>query len=190
MNIAVLHAIDQYQTFTQETAIYPGGQDEPTPLALAYVGLGLCDELAELSVALSQSVSMHKSYGSLVSAMAKEIGDVYWYVARIAHHKTVSLGTLYAASLHVEPAYEASRTGAIEYAIQVGGAIAGKIKKELRDGTDCRQYVIENLPKLIRALCAIGDSIDHPVLRIMRDNEEKLRDRKDRNVLQGSGDNR
>jgi NTP pyrophosphatase (non-canonical NTP hydrolase) len=82
----------QYQRRSRETAIYPGrdaGPDgAPTNrlLALAYVGLGLAGEAGEVAEKIKKIV--RDSAGVIGTtnrlAVAKELGDVLWYIAQVA----------------------------------------------------------------------------------------------------------
>lgn len=75
------------------------------------------------------------------------------------------------------------------------GEIQGKIKKILRDdnGTvsmEKRSQVSEELGDLLWYISQIANELELELETIAEDNLEKLRSRKERGVLQGSGDNR
>lgn len=77
----------EYQAFTQTTAIYPeagSGQD----IALAYVALGLAGEAGELANKVKKVVR-DGEYDAV--ALAEELGDVLYYVARFAAELGTSL---------------------------------------------------------------------------------------------------
>lgn len=180
----ILHKLDDYQRFTPTTAIYP------KEFALPYLGLGMCDEAVELDEAVAQTMSTVASTRGLRLAILKELGDVYWYLAQLLLIKEITLGDMYAAALQADANFEGSRDGVGRYIMHVTGKIAGKIKKELRDGKDCRDFLIETVPLLVRALDAMGAGIDAHITEVVSANRVKLEDRRERNVLQGSGDNR
>lgn len=74
---------DDYQEKTEETAIYPGSGEL---LGLIYATLGLASESGEIAGKVKKIIrddngviSKEKS-----EALADEVGDVIWYVARLA----------------------------------------------------------------------------------------------------------
>tara|TARA_X000001316_G_scaffold84_1_gene83 strand:+ start:853 stop:1239 length:387 start_codon:yes stop_codon:yes gene_type:complete len=76
------------------------------------------------------------------------------------------------------------------------GEIANKVKKLIRDGADKENYY-ERLYEIEKELgdvlwyCAmLATEVDANLGKIMEANLNKLADRKARNALQGSGDNR
>lgn len=86
---------DAYQDDTNATAIYPGagfgGAD-----ALAYTALGLSGEAGEIANKVKKIL---RDSGGQVSEqvradLAKEVGDVLWYVARFADEIGYDLGYL------------------------------------------------------------------------------------------------
>jgi NTP pyrophosphatase (non-canonical NTP hydrolase) len=80
-----------YQLATGETAIYPGAGTGTWP-ALAYVGLGL-GETGEVQGKLKKIVRDHGGITSkeAKTEIGKELGDVLWYVARLADELGLSL---------------------------------------------------------------------------------------------------
>jgi NTP pyrophosphatase (non-canonical NTP hydrolase) len=74
-----------YQMRTNDTAIYPGA-DQGTIEAVNYTVLGLAGEAAEICNSFKKALRDDK--GKLTAerseAIAKELGDVLWYVARLA----------------------------------------------------------------------------------------------------------
>lgn len=76
-----------YQDLARTTAVYP----EDT--ALAYTTLGLCSEAGEVADKLKKLIRDGDSNfdDSFYLSVAKELGDVLWYVANIAHEIGFSL---------------------------------------------------------------------------------------------------
>ena len=74
--------MNEYQTQATATAIYPG---KGTALGLAYVGLGL-GEAGEVQGKIKKI--LRDNGGEITQetrvAIAKELGDVLWYVAMVA----------------------------------------------------------------------------------------------------------
>ena len=72
-----------YQIFTRSTAKYP------KETALQYLLLGLASEVGEVHDKFKKP--MRDGYDPDPEAIVKELGDVLWYVARIADEMDVSL---------------------------------------------------------------------------------------------------
>lgn len=76
---------DDYQQWTLSTAVYPDA-GTGNPAALTYAALGLCGEAGEVADKLKKVL---RDKGGILdvptkSAVAAELGDVLWYVARLA----------------------------------------------------------------------------------------------------------
>jgi NTP pyrophosphatase (non-canonical NTP hydrolase) len=86
-------AFDTYQKLTTVTAIYPEAGTGSAG-ALAYVALGLVGEAGE--VANKVKKILRDSNGEVSpevrQALIDEVGDVTWYLARLATELQVSLG--------------------------------------------------------------------------------------------------
>lgn len=86
---------NDYQTKTAETAIYPAsGTGNIT--ALAYVGLGL-GEAGEIQGKIKKI--MRDQEGMVLTdatriALAKEAGDLLWYLARLSAEISIPLDTI------------------------------------------------------------------------------------------------
>jgi NTP pyrophosphatase (non-canonical NTP hydrolase) len=78
-----LYAFDDYQTFTNSTAKYPG---QGSFLGLVYCALGLAGEAGELANKVKKI--LRDTSGELTeevkAALADEAGDVNWYLAQFA----------------------------------------------------------------------------------------------------------
>lgn len=75
------------------------------------------------------------------------------------------------------------------------GEIANKVKKVIRDGggiisDDRRGEVVKEIGDVLWYLARLTDELGFYLEDIADANIEKLNDRRDRGVLQGSGDNR
>jgi NTP pyrophosphatase (non-canonical NTP hydrolase) len=73
--------LSDYQARSRATAVYPAAGDN-----LLYPTLGLCGEAGEVAEKIKKMV---RDDGGVLSderrtALAKELGDVLWYVAQIA----------------------------------------------------------------------------------------------------------
>lgn len=68
--------LDKYQQEALVTAIYPQNR------ALEYLALKLCGESGEVAEKIGKSIRDNKPLDDI--DMAKELGDVLWYVANLA----------------------------------------------------------------------------------------------------------
>jgi NTP pyrophosphatase (non-canonical NTP hydrolase) len=66
--------LNVYQDLTKETAIYPKEH------ALVYLGLGLSSEAGEVAGKIKKQI---RDGGIDVISLMDEVGDVFWYLARI-----------------------------------------------------------------------------------------------------------
>jgi NTP pyrophosphatase (non-canonical NTP hydrolase) len=66
----------EYQEFTRTTAIYPKDK------ALEYLTLGLCSESGEVCAALKRQIRGDEI--DLKKQVLAELGDVVWYITRLA----------------------------------------------------------------------------------------------------------
>lgn len=78
--------LDKYQSEAASTAIYP----EHT--ALYYLPMKLCGEAGEVSEKIAKSIRDNTELN--YEALAKELGDVLWYVAVLSNHIGYDLSTI------------------------------------------------------------------------------------------------
>ena len=69
--------LNEYQKWSRQTAIYPEKQ------ALEYLALGLVSEAGEVAGKVKKLIRDNKFDKE---ATVKEIGDVFWYLARMCDH--------------------------------------------------------------------------------------------------------
>ena len=76
---------DGYQLGTDSTAIYPGA-GTGSAAALTYVALGLAGEAGEVANKVKKVLRDNggKVSDEVAENLRKELGDVQWYVARLA----------------------------------------------------------------------------------------------------------
>lgn len=91
--------MNEYQDFTMNTALYPGA-GEGTLAAIAYCGLGL-GEAGEVQGKIKKIIRDNNGEVSneVKSAIAAELGDVLWYVARLAAELGYPLGNIAEANI-------------------------------------------------------------------------------------------
>jgi len=70
------------------------------------------------------------------------------------------------------------------------GEVLGKIKKLVRDKTYSKEEIIKELGDCLFYVTAIANYLGDDLQAVADANMAKLKDRKKRDVIQGSGDNR
>jgi NTP pyrophosphatase (non-canonical NTP hydrolase) len=70
------------------------------------------------------------------------------------------------------------------------GEVAEKVKKQVRDGVFNRHEVAKELGDVLWYLANISNDIGYSLKEIANMTVDKLRSRKERDVIKGSGDNR
>ena len=70
------------------------------------------------------------------------------------------------------------------------GEVAGKVKKWVRDGVLNQDDLIAELGDVLWYVAQFASALDVYLSDIAEDNVIKLKDRQERNVLSGNGDNR
>lgn len=73
--------LQNYQIWTRNTAIYPKEQ------AIKYLALGLCSEAGEVAGKVKKMI---RDGGVNVEDTLDEIGDVFWYLARLCDELDVT----------------------------------------------------------------------------------------------------
>lgn len=86
-------SVQEYQRFTKTTAIYPQHQ------ATNYLGLGLASEAGEVAGVLKKWVRGDYSTKEAQEKVIKELGDVLWYVARLADELGIPLVNVFTANM-------------------------------------------------------------------------------------------
>ena len=88
--------LSEYQSRARATAVYPQAGDN-----LLYPTLGLCGEAGEVAEKIKKMV--RDDDGVLTDerrdALAKELGDVLWYLAQIATEADLELDVIAAANI-------------------------------------------------------------------------------------------
>ena len=86
-------SFDEYQKFTTTTARYP------TEEAIGYLALGLNGEAGEVAEKVKKYIRDDTPFDVFMPAVIKELGDVMWYVAQLAHTFNVDLSTVAALNM-------------------------------------------------------------------------------------------
>lgn len=180
-----------------ETAIYPDIGNN-----IQYPALGLCGEATEL---LEKTVEHGWSKcADKMQDIIAECGDVMWYHAALIREMGFDndesierLGEVsFAPSLAHRPTYifphtEGTTSAAVAITIYAG-KVAEAAKKIQRDGMSqkLRGKMLYALKGVLWYLSCFLSPLGVPMVKVAEMNIEKLMSRKERNVLQGSGDNR
>ena len=192
--------ISDYMSDARSVALYLEKDPSST---FTYPSLGIADEVGELVDKISPEL-----YDRLISnkEIAKEMGDVLWYINNTALDIGVSFcdimsdiadGHLIHSFSDVYLSLRASkdqRPTMMKLAIY-SGRIAGVAKKMIRDTSgeltqEKRGVVYNSLYELIKCLYEISDELGINMDDVAQWNLDKLFSRRDRGVLQGDGDNR
>lgn len=91
-------SLDHYQNLTSLTAIYPD-VNKRTPNGINYTVLGLAGEAGELSNSWKKVIRDPKDAALHKEHMRYELGDVLWYVARLAAELGMTLNDVAKANL-------------------------------------------------------------------------------------------
>jgi NTP pyrophosphatase (non-canonical NTP hydrolase) len=83
--------LSEYQALSRRTATYPRAGDDMT-----YPALGLCGEAGEVAEKVKKTI---RDDGGVLSderrdALARELGDVLWYLAQLATEAGLDLETI------------------------------------------------------------------------------------------------
>jgi len=101
--------LSEYQARSRATAVYPQAGDN-----LLYPTLGLCGEAGEVAEKIKKMV--RDDDGVLTderrAALAKELGDVLWYLAQIATEADLELDTI--AEANIEKLSSRQRRNALQ----------------------------------------------------------------------------
>ena len=77
--------LSDYQFWTRQTAIYPPDN------AIEYLALGLCSEAGEVAGKVKKRL---RDNSWDIEAVKAEIGDVFWYLARICDELNLNSETI------------------------------------------------------------------------------------------------
>lgn len=175
----------EYQEKAWSTAVYPD-----MGFNMEYPTLGLMDEIGELYLAYQIPELSRKQKRE---ATLKEAGDVLWYVSCLCTELEVSL-----EEVALYDTFESFVTPSNFEPVRLffcASVIAGKIKKAIRDTNgiishedmETIKYFLHLILRLLLGICDIENITFNEVAE---KNLEKLADRKKRDRLHGSGDNR
>lgn len=163
-----------YQNWTRSTAIYPAAGSGDVA-ELMYLALGLAGEVGELT---QLQVREHPE-------LLKELGDVAWYVARLASALNLTLS-------EPQPAVSTEFTAQCLTLAHLAGMICNSVKKLYRDGDNpqLRAKIQAPLLEIVAQLATLAIDSHSILTNVLAQNHDKLESRKRRDQLGGSGDHR
>ena len=172
-------AHDRWVTYLDEaesTALYPES-GTGSPMALAYVALGMVDEWYEHE----QTIRGVRSGNYFHYDALKEFGDRFWYLARLERELLQLVPSMNMWAQQFSP-YNPLTAQELTF------WIAGKVKKMLRQDKPADEAAVGIARAFLRLRYMM---LSHPqAVEAMDLNAAKLRDRMERGVIKGSGDNR
>ncbi len=177
----------EYMEFTNTTAVYPGDT-----LGEEYVSLGVINEIGELAGKVKKMIRGDNPKHTLDCSswrleLAKELGDVCWYYARILkqdiengfyadHGSPLNVEELFNTVL-LQTSEELNRTPS-----DVG---LSRDTRALMDAV----LSLDNT-EIVRLLLQIAARLGYELSLVLSLNEDKLRQRLVNGTIKGDGDNR
>lgn len=170
---------NDYQQKSLATAIYPNRGNN-----LAYTAFGIIEETGEVL----EKLDILDQDG-----LKKEMGDQCWYIANCCSELNVKMQDL-VPRMNSVICPDKDRD-LVDFMIVQITKIAGKTKKMIRDDNgkiteDKKEAILTALAHIMAAIDKMAHNHNLDIEEIMEANLAKLLDRKNRNVLKGSGDNR
>lgn len=186
--------LNEYQKQAITTKIYA---DEA---ALSYLALGLGGESSELFEKIKENrYDITTLEGDRLQLLAKEIGDVYWYLAGLAEETGQKLGDIYfdfSRDLPVDSKFD----DVVDMLVIETGAILEVFKKAQRDDYELfiKKELVQSkhskmnasIAKLLTIAEYLANFFGVEVGTILQQNVDKLASRAKRGTLSGSGDER
>lgn len=192
--MTLLQTFQNYASFCATTAIYP------REVEVEYLALGLASEAGEL---LDAMLRRQPSKDAMRKALVSEASDCCWYVARLCEPTGLSFSEVAEAVASEDPSYLPIPSVAATRMAASAGLIAGKVKKQIRDGAawtgeqreDHRAHLRTLLTRMIFDIhvfaVSLGRQYNDPSISLRglcEFNTTKLTGRKERGTLGGSGE--
>ena len=174
-----------YPERARKTAIYKEA-GTGSLLAVIYPGVGVSCEALELL----EKLSLDHSSPTLREDVKKEAGDVLWMIAMLSIELKFDFVDTVTAK---EKASEwVSNTASLARAMERCEKVASLVTKYMRDSDTKkrREQIIEAVKHLMPTIHSILGTYNITLEEAAAYNIIKLSDRKDRGVLEGSGDDR
>jgi len=179
--------IKEYQKAARSTAVYPNIGEN-----LTYPTLGLIGEFGELSEKLKKAIrdDNYEITETKRNDIIKEAGDIFWYISAICSELKIELQYNNFDSLK----FIIDNYGIYDSILLLNNSINDVVShcKEIIHGDDIhsRGFINHDIYGLIEELKRFLNKMNINMEQVLDTNIAKLLDRKNRNVLGGSGDNR
>jgi len=179
--------ITEYQKLARSTAVYPNIDNN-----LMYPTLGLMGEFGEVAEKLKKAIrdDNYVITDAKKADIIKEVGDVYWYIGAVASEAKIELQELNFG----DQSFYIDHCDIYESLFFLHGTIGSVInycrKIMVGNTTSYIGNLIHSLEFLVEELSRFLKKMDIDMNVVLETNIAKLLDRKNRNVLSGSGDNR
>ena len=181
--------ITEYQKLARSTAVYPKINDN-----LLYPTLGLMGEFGEVAEKLKKAIrdDNYVITDAKKTDIIKEVGDVYWYIGAVASEAGIELEEI---SFN-DQSFHIDNLDIYQSLFFLHGSV-NSIAQHCRiilSGNEysefAKPYLKQILQSFVEELNRFLKKIDINMEQVLETNIAKLLDRKNRNVLSGSGDNR
>lgn len=177
--------LSDYANAIADLAVYPDD------VALRYCGLGLVGEAGEVA---NQVKKIWRDDGGVLTPsrtgkLQAEMGDVIWYAARFAFHLGIEVDDRYEPWDKGNPVTGRASSDIFFATENLSFIAAGCVSPEDLEDLEKieRIYIVDTL---FRTLADVADLLGTNLNALAANNLAKLTSRKDRGVLQGSGDDR
>ena len=190
-----MKAVKTFNTYQQRTTLTA---NHPEKYAENYLYSGLTEECAEVLGKYAKryrgdfdnNPQLFKDY------LKKELGDVMWFVAQVALLNRTKLSVVtgvntierYAPDIsfylrrEADLAHEMVKIATLIY--------DGELMYCVADVESLRKSLIFQLEEIVARVYILAKENDFTMTEILNHNLDKLHDRKERNVIKGSGDKR
>ncbi len=158
-----------YQAQAATTAVYP------ISAKLQYPVFGLCGEAGEVMERLKRSLRSGKPIDR--DGLIDELGDVLWYISAICTDIGITLSAVVMPS-------------GSDFTLVAAAIRLYKTAGDIASGYLRGRLIHPYLPKAVQMLSCIAHHLDFSMQDVMVRNLAKLKDRQERNKLQGEGGDR
>jgi len=186
----------QYQTDAESTAIYP-----KTDVGLLYPYLGLAEEASEVAGKVADAINQGIwpcAVGS-EEALVKELGDVMWMVSAICSDRGIQLSWVVSMTELIELHYSEGSLYTWMALPAAAGDLVSVTAKKVRKGEYPRYGMADmtvhgdemnHLIRVVALVRACSEELGVSLDAVCEYNISKLKDRANRGVIEGSGDDR
>lgn len=163
----------------------------PEDVAVRYARLGMIGEAGEIA---NQVKKIWRDDAGVLSAdrqvkLRDELGDVLWYVVRLAHHLDVNVGTL--MPMIGDPDVEDITGFPIIDIFSATERLLMTTMASLVLPADIKRHEkVDYVQELLNAVGDVADYLETDIDELAQLNVDKLTGRVERGTLGGSGDNR